>query len=83
VIAVIVVVVSAARVVVPIMTVPVCRPKVIAVLLNGPVRMPTGVDTAINRRGVIRKPWPRVSGPRRLIRHHIPLVSCWSMVEAL
>jgi len=77
VITIIVVVVSAARVVVPIVTGPVCRPRVIAVLrIHGPVRIPTGVDTAIDRRGVIRRPWPRVSGTGRLIRHHIPLASC-------
>jgi len=76
VIAVIVVVVSAALAVMPIMTVPVYRPGMIAVLLNSLVRMTTGVGMAINRRGVIRKPCPRVSLTGRLIRHHIPLVSC-------
>ena len=75
-IAVIVVVVSAARVVVPIMTVPVCRPSMIAVLFNSLVRMPTGVGMAIHRWGVIRGPCPRVLMTRRLIRHHIPLASC-------
>lgn len=55
----------------------------IAVLLNGLVRMPSGVGMAIRHRGVLRKPCSRVSMTRRQIPQHDPLVSCGSVVEAL